>query len=55
MVEEERVPFASEHFAQSVKRGVQLLLPTDHVTAEDIESDRAPIISEGGIPSIRIV
>jgi len=54
MVEEERVPFASELFAQSVKRGVQLLLPTDHVTAEDIESDRAPIISEGSIPSNRI-
>jgi phosphoglycerate kinase len=51
MVEEDRVPVASELTARSERRKVCLLLPTDHVTAENIEGDREPIITEDKIPA----
>ncbi|MFQ5916654.1 MAG: phosphoglycerate kinase [Candidatus Binatia bacterium] len=51
MVEEDRLTVASELAAQSERRKVCLLLPTDHVTAENIEDTREPIISEDNIPT----
>jgi phosphoglycerate kinase len=51
MVEEDRLTVASELAAQSERRNVCLLLPTDHVTAENIEDTREPIISEDNIPT----
>lgn len=50
LVEEDCVPLAAELIAQAERLGVPLLLPTDHVTAQEIKGHQEPVTVEGNIP-----
>lgn len=48
LVEEERIPLARELISQAESQGIALLLPTDHIAAEEVEKN--PITTGLNIP-----
>ena len=46
LVEEDRVEYAKEMIEKAASKGVKLLLPVDHVTADQFSADAAPVATE---------
>lgn len=47
LVEEDRVDYAREMIEKAAAKGVKLLLPVDHVTANAFSADATPVVTEG--------
>ena len=47
LVEEDKVDYAKEMIEKAAAKGVKLLLPVDHVTANAFSAEAAPVVTEG--------
>lgn len=47
LVEEDRVDYAREMIEKAAAKGVKLLLPMDHVTADQFSAEATPVTTEG--------
>lgn len=47
LVEEDRVDYAKEMITKAAAKGVKLLLPVDHITANAFSADAEPVVTEG--------
>lgn len=47
LVEEDKVEYAKEMLEKAAAKGVKLLLPVDHVTADKFAADAEPVVTEG--------
>lgn len=54
LVEEAQVPLAGELLAEAQNRQVRLLLPTDHVVADEAKAGGTPCTVQGAIPPTKI-
>jgi phosphoglycerate kinase len=47
LVEEDKVEYAKEMIEKAAAKGVKLLLPVDHITANAFSADATPVVTEG--------
>lgn len=47
LVEEDKVEYAKEMLEKATAKGVKLLLPVDHITADKFAADAEPVVTEG--------
>lgn len=47
LVEEDKVEYAKEMLEKAAAKGVKLLLPVDHITADKFAADAEPVVTEG--------